>query len=56
MQIETLYTLRRSIPVTIIKEYYWCPTIPWIIYNYGAQPELTPSIERGLELRKTRDL
>jgi len=54
--IGASYELRKSIPATMVKEYLWCPAIPWIIHNYGAQPELTPSMERGLEFRKSRNL
>jgi len=44
--------LRSSIPVTMVKEYCWCPTIPWIIYSYGVEPPTTPSMDAGTELRK----
>ncbi len=46
----------RSIPVTIVKEYCWCPMIPWIMYNYGIEPPLTPSMEMGIELSRRRDI
>lgn len=55
--IEVLrLSISRSIPVTIVKEYCWCPMIPWIIYNYGIEPALTPSMARGIEFSRNRDI
>lgn len=50
------YTYRRAIPVTLIKEYCWCPAIPWIVYNYGFEPDYTPSMIEGFEYRAKRRL
>jgi len=44
------------IPVTLVKEYAWCPLIPWLIYNTGFEPPETPSMERGVEESKAMSL
>ena len=46
----------RTIPVTLVKEFEWCPAIPWIIANYGAEPWVTPSMEAGKRWRRSVDL
>ncbi len=51
MRLEISLELRRSIPVTLVKEYCWCPAIPWIAVNYGVEPPLTPSMEEGIAYR-----
>ena len=38
-----------SIPVTLVKQYVYCPVIPWIMHKIGVVEPPTPSMERGRE-------
>ncbi|RLE90436.1 MAG: CRISPR-associated protein Cas4 [Thermoprotei archaeon] len=33
----------------LVKQYIYCPVIPWIIVNYGVQEPLTESMKQGKE-------
>jgi CRISPR-associated exonuclease Cas4 len=41
--------LSSRIPVTVIKDYVYCPAIPWIKYHIGVVEPSTPSMSAGRE-------
>ncbi len=55
-----LYRIQQSysryIQVTLVKEYEWCKTIPWIIANTAVEPPLTPSMQDGKEVHNRIEL
>ncbi len=49
-----MYIVRETrLSPTLVKEYIYCPVIPWIIYNYGVASPPTDSMELG-KSRETR--
>jgi len=54
-----LYTVQLSynnyIPTYLVKEYEWCPLIPWIIANSVYDPPTTPSMEKGIETHRDQN-
>lgn len=46
---------RSALPVTMVKEFVWCPVIPWMVWNYGVEPPLTPSMMDGIAFQQTLD-
>lgn len=39
-----------TITVTMVKQYAYCPLIPWITHYFNYHPPETPSMERGREI------
>ena len=44
-----------KLSVTMVKEYLWCPAIPWIAINYGIEPPLTISMREGIQFQQSMD-
>ena len=56
-RLHLAYVLSRGLlPVVMVKEYAWCPTIPWIMANKLIEPPPTPSMLRGLREHRSRDV
>lgn len=56
-RLHLAYALSRGLlPVVMVKEYAWCPTIPWIIANKLVEPPPTPSMLKGLREHRSRDV
>ena len=49
LPLHALLEEHRVLPVSLVKEYEWCPLIPWIAFNTGFTPPITPSMAMGLE-------
>jgi len=56
LKLHSLLHSYDMLPVTMLKEFAWCPVIPWIVYNYGVEPPYTPSMVAGIEVQKSLDL
>lgn len=39
-----------TITATMVKQYVYCPIIPWLQYYFNYDPPITPSMERGKEI------
>ncbi len=55
LPIYALYDERTAIPVALVKEYEWCPVIPWLAFNTGLVPPQTPSMILGREEHRRRE-
>lgn len=47
MRLAPYTSSRPFVTPLMVKEYVYCPAIPWIQWNYGVEPEPTPSMEEG---------
>ena len=45
-------SIRRLIPATLIKEYFFCPRIPYIVMNSSHVQEEFHFMERGKEVER----
>lgn len=52
-----MYTLaKQEISSSLVKEYIYCPLIPWIISKYGVVEPPTESMVQGLEEKEKKGL
>ena len=54
MKLAPYTSSRPFVTPLMVKEYVYCPAIPWIQWNYGVEPEPTPSMEGGSEAKVPR--
>lgn len=43
-----IFSFEESIPISLIRQYCFCPRIPFFYLVYGMTPELKPWVEEGL--------
>ncbi|RLG82961.1 MAG: hypothetical protein DRO39_08960, partial [Thermoprotei archaeon] len=51
MRVSPSTYSRQLLAPTTVKEYCYCPAIPWIQWNYLVEPRPTPSMELGSEAK-----
>ena len=47
-----IFSFEDSIPISLIRQYCFCPRIPFFYLVYGISPELKPWVEEGLSFHE----